>query len=61
MTDAREKKIRYNNEYNRRKYKSYTIRLSREEDADVIAFLERFNVNQIVTDLVRKKARNEDH
>lgn len=60
MTDAREKKIRYNNEYNRKKYRSYTIRLSRGDDADVIAFLERFNVNQIVTDLLRKKVRDED-
>lgn len=58
---AKRNKIRYNNEYNRKVYRTYTIRLSRSDDADVIAYLDRFNVNSLVTDLIRKKVRDEDH
>lgn len=57
---AKQNKIRYNNEYNRKAYRTYTIRLSRSDDADVIAYLDRFNVNSLVTDLIRKKVRDED-
>lgn len=58
---AKQNKIRYNNAYNKRSYKSYTIRFSRETDADIIEYLDQFNVNQIVTNMVRKKVRDEDH
>lgn len=57
---AKRNKIRYNNAYNKKAYKTYTIRFSRETDADIIEYLDQFNVNQIVTNLVRKKVRDED-
>lgn len=57
---AKQNKIRYNNAYNKRAYKSYTIRFSRKDDADIIRFLEPFNVNTFITNLVRKKVRDED-
>lgn len=57
---AKRNKIRYNNAYNKKAYKTYTIRFSRESDADIIRFLEPFNVNTFITNLVRKKVRDED-
>ena len=57
---AKRNKIIYNNAYNKKAYKTYTIRFSRESDADIIQYLDQFNVNQIVTNLVRKKVRDED-
>lgn len=57
---AKQNKIRYNNAYNKKAYKTYTIRFSRKDDADIISFLEQFKVNNYITDLVRKKVRDED-
>lgn len=57
---AKRNKIIYNNAYNKKAYKTYTIRFSRKDDADIISFLEQFKVNNYITDLVRKKVRDED-
>lgn len=36
-----EKKLAYNNEYNRQNYRSFSIRMNREEEKHIINWLEK--------------------
>lgn len=50
-----EKKVNYNNEYNREHYKAITIRFDYVKDLDIIEFLENMDSNKAyIATLIRK-------
>lgn len=46
--ESYEKKIAYNNDYNRNNYKAYTFRLNRVSDADLIECLDNMDTVQFI-------------
>lgn len=48
---------RYRNEYNRTAYKTYTLRLRYDDDADLIDYLDRKMLEGSFTEVLRKMLR----
>lgn len=52
---AYEKKLAYNNEYNRETYHSFSVRFNREDEKKIIKWLEKQkSVKSYLTDLIQK-------
>lgn len=52
---AYEKKLAYNNEYNRETYRSFSVRFNREDEKKIIKWLEKQkSVKKYLTDLILK-------
>ncbi len=57
---AYEKKLAYNNEYNRQNYRSFSVRFNRDEETKIIKWLEKQeNIKKYLKDLISKDI--EDH
>ena len=52
----RDKWNRYSSDYNKRHYKQYSVQLSTEKDADLIAFLDEHKpLNTLFKKMIRKE------
>ncbi|MBR3356286.1 MAG: hypothetical protein IKG46_00345 [Solobacterium sp.] len=53
-----QKKLQYNNEYNRKNYRSFSIRFNIKDEADIIEWLEsKEGVKSYVTELIQNDIR----
>lgn len=53
-----EKKLAYNNEYNRQNYRSFSIRMNREEEKHIINWLEKQkSLKKYIISLIEKDMR----
>ena len=53
-----EKKLAYNNEYNRQNYRSFSIRMNREEEKHIINWLEKQkSLKKYIISLIEKDKR----
>lgn len=60
METQYQKKLKYNNEYNRKNYRSFSIRFNINDEADIISWLEsKEGVKSYLNDLIRSDMKKQ--